>query len=86
MLGNIVKIVQFFSLLVRYWSLINKVVRYVETFKNLYGKEKKEKAMEIIFETIDTSNLNESKKKHLKNFLSALTDAIVAFLNMRNAW
>lgn len=86
MLGNIVKIVQFSSLAIKYWPLINKTIKYVETFKNLSGQEKKEKAMEIIFESIDLSTLDEKNKKHLKNFISALVDAIVAFLNLKNAW
>lgn len=43
MLGNIVKIVQFSSLAIKYWPLINKTIKYVETFKNLSGQEKKEK-------------------------------------------
>lgn len=86
MLGNIVKIVQFSSLAIKYWPLITKTIKYVETFKNLSGQEKKEKAMEIIFESIDLSALDEKNKKHLKNFISALVDAIVAFLNLKNAW
>jgi len=83
---NIVKIIQFLSLATKYWPLVNKVVKYVETFKNLSGEEKKEKAMEIIFESVDLSSLDEKNKKYLKNFLSALIDAVVAFLNLKNAW
>lgn len=83
----LLKIVSFLNLVVKYLPTVIKVVQKVEAlYKEKDGKEKKEIAMELLDEALNITSLSEEKQKEIVNFVSGLIDAIVAFLNLKNAW
>lgn len=85
-LGKISTFLSLVSLARRYYAVVEDVVRYVETFKGLSGKEKKEKALKILEETLKLSSLDEEKRKNILAAISALVDLVVAVLNLKHAW
>ncbi|AZU97670.1 hypothetical protein PGDDIFCJ_00040 [Thermus phage YS40_Isch] len=83
----LLKIISFLNLAVQYLPTVIKVVQKVEDlYKEKDGKGKKKIAMELLDEALDITSLSEDKQKEIVNFVSGLIDAVVAFLNLRNAW
>ena len=81
----LLQIVSFLNLVVKYLPTVIKVVQKVEAlYKEKDGKEKKKIAMELL--ALNINSLSEEKQKEIVNFVSGLIDAVVAFLNLKNAW
>ncbi|ABJ91430.1 hypothetical protein YS40_036 [Thermus phage phiYS40] len=83
----ILKIISFLNLVVQYLPTVIKVVQKVESlYKEKDGKEKKRIAMDLLDEALNITSLSEEKQKEIVNFVSGLIDAVVSFLNLKNAW
>ena len=84
---TLLKVISFLNLVVRYLPTVIKVVQDVEKlYKEKDGQEKKRIAIGLLDEVLNITSLSEEKQKEILNFVSGLIDAVVAFLNLKNAW
>jgi uncharacterized protein (UPF0147 family) len=87
MLNYIPTLIALISYVTKYLPTVINVVKTVEEIaknKTMTSLEKKQKALDLLDEVLNFTNLPEEKQKDIINFISGLIDMVVSVLNMKN--
>ena len=80
-------ILYYIQIFIRYWPLVNKVVRLVEKLKSgATSEEKKTHALQLVVETLNLAELPEDRKQKVLAVISAFIDLVVAVNNLFGLW